>query len=424
MKNIEIKGIDETIYYDECDNGLKIYMWVNDKVNTTHMSLAVKYGSIHSEFNIDGKDYYTPPGSAHFLEHVKFNEDANTTAHDFFHKSGADVNAFTTFDFTCYYVTAMENINENLTHLLDFVQKNYFTKALVDKEKGIILEEEKMGEDNPDVINYFGILKNLMNQSNYRNLITGNQEEIKRITVSDMRNIFNNFYHPKNMALFITGNFNPEELTMVIKENQNNRVFNDYKNPKIIREREEDTVFNEKEVIKCNVGMPKVKYGIKINRNKFKKYDDFSLRLIINLLLNINFGSTSDFRDHLIENNLVTEISSSCDIYDNHLLIITSFESKYPEEVKKLVEDKFKNLEANEKDFIRKKKALISSYILSFDNIEKVSSIMQDDYINYGDVINNVKEKYENLCIDDLKDVCKLVNLDNTAVTILEANKE
>ena len=54
MQEIVLKGIDEKIYYDKCDNGLPIYMLVNDKVNNFYMTLSVKYGSIDTEFKCKG----------------------------------------------------------------------------------------------------------------------------------------------------------------------------------------------------------------------------------------------------------------------------------------------------------------------------------------------------------------------------------
>ena len=39
MQEIEIKGLDEKIYYEVCDNGLPVYMWVNEKVNSFYISL-------------------------------------------------------------------------------------------------------------------------------------------------------------------------------------------------------------------------------------------------------------------------------------------------------------------------------------------------------------------------------------------------
>ena len=74
MKTLKLRGIDEVVYYDECDNGLPIYMWVNDRVNNFYATLNVKYGSMDTEFKYDGVDDYikVSDGIAHFLEHVKF----------------------------------------------------------------------------------------------------------------------------------------------------------------------------------------------------------------------------------------------------------------------------------------------------------------------------------------------------------------
>jgi predicted Zn-dependent peptidase len=104
MEKIEIKGLKETIYTDTCKNGLKVYVWVNEKVKSTFMSLSVKFGSINTEFSYNGTDIQVPNGTAHFLEHVKFNEKDGSTAHDYFKKLGSDVNAFTTFEYTSYIV--------------------------------------------------------------------------------------------------------------------------------------------------------------------------------------------------------------------------------------------------------------------------------------------------------------------------------
>src|SRR5574344_1975233 len=109
MQKIEIKGLKEIIYTDTCKNGLQVYIWVNEKVKSTFMTLSVKFGSVNTEFNYHNKNFVVPNGTAHFLEHVKFNEPDGSTAHDFFKKTGADVNAFTTFEYTSYIVFALKN---------------------------------------------------------------------------------------------------------------------------------------------------------------------------------------------------------------------------------------------------------------------------------------------------------------------------
>ena len=185
LNKVEIKGLNETIYVGTCDNGLKVYIWVSEKVKSSFMSLSVKYGSIDTEFLVNNEVHKVMNGTAHFLEHIKFNESEGVTAHDFFHKTGADVNAFTTFKFTSYLVYAMNQVNENLMHLLDFVENPYFNQKLLNKEKGIIISEAQMGEDDPATMGYFGFFKSLFNKSKYRNLVTGNPSEIKKISYLD-----------------------------------------------------------------------------------------------------------------------------------------------------------------------------------------------------------------------------------------------
>ena len=104
MQEINLKGIDEKIYYDICDNGLPIYMVVNDKVNNFYITLNVRYGSVDTEYKVKGSKEYEKVhnGLAHFLEHVNFNEGEGLTAHDYFNNLGSSINAFTTFDFTSY----------------------------------------------------------------------------------------------------------------------------------------------------------------------------------------------------------------------------------------------------------------------------------------------------------------------------------
>ena len=93
MEELELKGLNEKIYVYHTKCGLPIYMWVNEKVSSMYASLSVKYGSIHTKFKIGKKTYEVPNGIAHFLEHVKFNIDEETTAHDEFYKLGGDANA-------------------------------------------------------------------------------------------------------------------------------------------------------------------------------------------------------------------------------------------------------------------------------------------------------------------------------------------
>ncbi len=423
MKEINIKGLDEIVYYGKCANGLDVYMWVNDKINSVFMSLSIKYGSIHTDFNVNNKRIKTPEGVAHFLEHIKFNEKDGTTAHDFFYKNGAEVNAFTTFEYTCYHVYAMDKIEENINHLLDFVQTPYFTQKMIAKEKGIIVEEEKMGEDDSNLVNYFGIFKNLFEKSNYRNLIIGNIENIKKITIEDVKNVFDSFYHPENMFLCITGNFNPHEMFEIVKQNQATKEFDIFKKSKITKIKEKEKVNEKYKEIKANIVAPKVKVGLKISKAKFKNLSDLEIRIFLSLILNINFGLTSEFNDFLLENNLVTSLSASGNIYDDYVIIVISFETRFKEEIIKLIKEKLKKLEVTEDEVKRKQKAQIAYLILNFEGVEKVNYIIQNNIITYNKIIDNIKEEYEKIDYVKLNKMIAYLKTNNISIFVMDPHE-
>ena len=419
MKEIKLKGLNETIYYEKLDNGLKVYLWVKKTVNTFYGTLSVKYGSIFNEFKVGNKSYKTPAGVAHFLEHVKFNEKKNHTAHDYFNKMGSDTNAFTTFDYTNYQVFGGENAKENIIHLLDFVQNPYFSGQIVQNEKGIIIEEAKMGEDDPYTVMLFKHLDNIFNHSEYKKLITGTPGEIKNITIDDIKLAFNTFYHPENMFLVVTGNFNPYEIMESIKENQNKKEFSKYKNPERIIKREQKKVNKSYEELNINVSSRKIKIGIKVSKKNLKDYDDLHIRIYMSLLLKANFGSTSDFRDMLLEKEIINNMSYMCDIFDDYVTIMFTIDSSYKDEIINLFNDTLDKIDITKETFARMKKASIASIILKYEDVEFVNNLIQTEILNYGDVIDNLKEIYENLNYKEIINFKNSLNLNERSVLIL-----
>ncbi|MEG1506342.1 MAG: pitrilysin family protein [Bacilli bacterium] len=424
MKEIELTGLGEKIFLHESKCGLKTYMWVNEKVSGAFMTLSVRYGSLHTEFKVNDESYKVPNGLAHFLEHIKFNVEPNLSAHDVFLKLGSETNAFTTFQYTNYLVYSDKLINESLKELMNFVYKPYFTKQLIAKEKGIIVEEANMGIDNPIYMAHYGIFNQLFHTSKYKYFITGYPDEIKQITLKDVTDVFDAFYQPKNMFLCLTGNFNPYEMVKTIDEFMDEKEFKKYVEPKIINEKEDKTVVKKYGEIEAKITVAKIKYGLKIARNKFKNVSDLELRIYLSLLLTINFGNTSDFKEELTNKELVTDLYASADIFDDYVILIISADTPYFEEVIKLLDEKLDNLEVDEKTFNRKIKANIATLILQFEDIEGVNNKISSDLITYGKIVDNIKEVYENLNIDAIRDVLKEITKDNKSVLVLKPKKD
>ena len=418
MKEIILEGLNEKIYEYSTKCGLKVYMWVNERVTSTFMSLSVKYGSIHTKFKVGKKTFEVPNGVAHFLEHIKFNMDASTVAHDEFYKLGADSNAFTTFEYTSYIVYATKNLDKVLNLLLDYVYNPYFTKKMITKEKGIIIEEANMTEDDPYSVIFFDNLKSVLQKSNFREVITGTKEDIKEINIDDILNVYNNFYHPKNMFLTITGNINPYEMVRIIDEFMDKKTFKKYSEPTIITESEPKKVTSEYQEIRVGINDPQIKYSLKIPINKFKDIDLIDLKMAINLIMNINFGATSDFREELISKGLITSTSYYVDKYDEYMVVTINANTNYPKEVINKIKEKLDDLNVNEKDLTRKKNATIATMILDYEDIENVNMKIQNDIINNGKIITDLKARVSNLDRETLEGVMRHINNDNVAVNV------
>lgn len=421
MEKIIINGLKEEIYYEKLPCGLDVYLWSNEKINSFFASLNVNYGSIHTEFKLKGEKNYrkVPNGIAHFLEHVNFNIKGGT-AYDLFDKLGSDINAFTTFEYTSYHVSGATNLKDNLNCLLDYVYTPYFKKNLINNEKGIITEEARAGLDNPGAVCFYKELENTLINDKRKNKIVGNLEDIKNITLEDVELVYNTFYHPENMFMIVTGNIDVYETMACIKENMSKKKFDKYKYPEIKKVKEPSKVVKKFEEIEGNVQIPLVSVCIKVAKNRLKSSPKNNIAL--SLILRSNFGATSEFRNELMENKLVTGLNYSRTAVDDNILIKVGASTNYPEEVIKLIKDKVNHLEITEEDFNRKKKASIASLVFLYDDCEEVNMNIQDDIIYSDDhkILNNIKEIYEELTYDEILEELKNIDTTNMAVGIMK----
>lgn len=419
MKEIEFKGLKEKVYVHEHKSGLITYMWVNEKVKSCFMSLTVPYGSVHTEFKVQNKKYKVPNGIAHFLEHIKFNESDDFTAHDFFYKTGADANAYTTFDHTTYTIYTTSSQEENLNHLLDYVYNPYFTKKIIQKEKGIIVEEANMTKDDVYSVAYFKHLQNLLKFSKYQNIITGEPEEIKEITLDDVLNVYNSFYHPANMFLCITGNINPYEMAKIIDNNLDQKEFGKFIKPSNICKKEVKEVVKDYEEMNLNVISPKVRYGVKLPKSKFKNYSDWQLNVIFKIILAMNFGATSDFKENLVNSGLITEMYATAQMIEDYIILFIVADTKYPKEVIPKIEEKLNDLNIDEKIIERKKKANIASIILSFDDVEGVNNSLVMDLIEYKSLNLDILDDIKNLDYTMFKEIKDNISLKESSILVI-----
>ena len=196
-------------------SGLTIRVLHKDGYKGSYALFATKYGSIDTKIEQpDGSFRTIPEGTAHFLEHKLF-ESEELDAFARFAKTGANANAFTSFDMTAYLFSGADRFSENLEILLDFVQSPYFTEQTVQKEQGIIGQEIRMYRDSADWEVEFNLLRALFHHHPVRIDIAGTEQTIAEITADLLYGCYRNFYNLHNMVLAVAGKATVEEVLAV-----------------------------------------------------------------------------------------------------------------------------------------------------------------------------------------------------------------
>ncbi|WP_100330971.1 EF-P 5-aminopentanol modification-associated protein YfmH [Bacillus xiapuensis] len=307
MEKIVFDQLQEELYYEKMSNGLDVYVLPKKGFNKTYATFTTKYGSVDHCFVPLGKQEFVqvPDGIAHFLEHKMFEkEEGDVFQH--FSRQGASANAFTSFTRTAYLFSCTANVVQNLETLINFVQDPYFTEKTVEKEKGIIGQEIRMYDDNPDWQVYFGVIQNMYHRHPVKIDIAGTVDSIAEITKDHLFECYRTFYHPSNMLLFVVGSVDPEKTMALVRDNQAQKPFE--AQPSIQRrfEAEPEAVKEKRRVLKMNVQTSKCEVGLKAIDTELQGKELQKRELAMNILLDMLFSKSSElyftmYRDGLID---------------------------------------------------------------------------------------------------------------------------
>ena len=217
MVSKQYPRLGETVFHEILENGLHIYVDRRRNFQKSYAFFATNYGGMDMRFHQDGRWKDTPAGVAHFLEHKMFDTKDGNALQDLA-ANGASPNAFTSSALTGYYFESTEKFFDNLKILLSFVSIPYFTEESVDKEQGIIGQEIRMVEDDPDNQVFYALMECLYDHHPIRVPIAGTQASIAKITAGTLYSCHKAFYNPANMVLTVAGDVDPEQVCAIAKE--------------------------------------------------------------------------------------------------------------------------------------------------------------------------------------------------------------
>lgn len=423
MRRSNLEKLDLELYEETLSNGLKVYIVPKENINGIYATFNTKFGSIHTEFIPNDKEEMTkvPLGVAHFLEHKMFEQKDEKDPFTFYSERGCDANANTSNYKTSYLFSGANSFAENINFLLDYVQDPYFTDENVEKEKGIIEQEINMYLDDPYYKIYDGIIKNTFVEHPIKYPIAGTVEDVYNTTKEDLYTCYNTFYHPANMFLVIVGNVDPKETINLIKINQEDKKFNEFKEIVLKEYNEPNNVEKEKEEIEMDIEIPKVGIGYKIDCSNIKK-NIHDIKPYIGILLDLRLGSTSELSEKMKKENLIThDLDVTLINTDKHILAMIIVETKETQKVLELIDNELKDLSILEEELDRKKKVRKSNTIYRSDSIYSINNKIVSDVMNYNKVILDDYKKIDKLNIKEMNKIIKEINLDNKTIYIVKS---
>ena len=417
MNKQEYPKIKEVLYTEILENGLSVYLLPKEGFHKSYATFSTNLGSIATQIK-DSKDNIInlPMGIAHFLEHKLFeqnNQDVSTK----FAANQARVNAFTQNNRTTYMFSCTANLKKNIELLLEFVQNPLFTNEGVEKEKGIITQEIRMYQDDPNTVAYMSLLRNLYKDHPVKDDILGTEESIKAINVDVLNKAHQTFYNPNNMILFITGNFNPEELIIFIRENQKNIVFQkQYENVNNIP-KQNDLIYKKELKINLEIGIPNYLLAIKQLPTNFKIENIMKKELIMAILIDLIIGKSSPNYRRLINNGLIND-SFGIDITfeESYGFFLVGSETYSPKDLDKTLRNIFLNIasfEIKEEEFNRTKRQIIGGFIQALNSLEYIANQFTK-YYYVGSSLFDILNVADSITINDINEAKKYLFKEET----------
>lgn len=387
-----------------------IYVFPKDMTNTYALA-AVRFGSADIRFRAPGTEEFfrVPDGAAHFLEHRMFTDEEGEDAIEKFAALGADANAYTTFDVTAYMINTTDRFAESYAQLLRMVSRPNFTEESVRREAGIIAQEIKMYEDEPEDVCYMNLMKAMYSLHPIRSNVCGTVKSISHITPQTLYDCHAAFYSPCEMITIVCGRVDPDEVADIVC-----REIPEHNAAKIERYRyaEPDGVVSRRVVSYRQVSKPVFAIGIKDNNISADPRTGQRRRLLISVINRLIFASSGDLYNSLYNEGLLTSsLSYGHESGDNYSFVTISSSADKPDEVFDRICTHINQLREGgiaKEDFERCRRARLSDIIGRYDSTEDIANSMVAcafrgiDIFTDNDIVSDLKTYEANALLHEL----------------------
>ena len=208
--------VDEprNIHREILPNGLTVLSEAMTHIRSVSIGIWVRTGSRHEEPSANGV--------SHFLEHMVFKGTKNRTAEEIARQVdsiGGNMDAFTAKECICFNVKVLDqHMPIALDILSDLVLNPVLNVEDIRRERGVILEEIKMDEDNPDYLVHEIFTQNFWKDHPLGKPILGTKETVRAFDQELLQNYYRKHIHPENIIIAAAGNLDPRRFVELISE--------------------------------------------------------------------------------------------------------------------------------------------------------------------------------------------------------------
>ncbi len=189
-------------------NGVRIVTERIDTVRPRRLGIWIGGGS--------REETAAESGAAHFIEHMLFKGTATRSAQDIARETdaiGGQINAFTTKECTCFYARVLDEHLAQATDILcDMVYHSAFAQSSVETERGVILEEIGMYEDNPEDLCAEKLFGAVFQGPPLARPILGVPETLATMTGDSLKAYHHSHYRGDNTVVALAGSFTQADL--------------------------------------------------------------------------------------------------------------------------------------------------------------------------------------------------------------------
>jgi predicted Zn-dependent peptidase len=415
--------LGERLWKTVLPNGLTVVVVPRPGFSRKLAYFVTDFGSVHTEFELEGKAYSVPAGIAHYLEHKMFdlpNRDVSAELAEL----GASVNAFTSYDMTAYYFSCTENFEQCLNLLIEFVSTPYFPAESVERERGIIDQEIGMNLDAPDSVVFEKLMEGMYRHHNIRVPILGTSETIRQITPELLETCHRAFYTPGNMILCVVGDVQPERVAAIAQEQ-----LGDLPRPvakKNLHIPEEMICPVPEQACKMEVAMPTFQLAFKCE--SIGKGEAAIRREIIgDLAAEALFGESSELYLRLYEQGLIdSSFGGGFETVDGCAMLTCGGDSHDPAALRSAMVEQAAVLAENgidEGDFLRMKRSAMGRRIRDLDSFDSTCFRVCAYYFSDFDYFD-FPSVYENVTAEEIRDFLRTtVTADRCGLSVINPLK-